>query len=88
MIGMDNISSSDIHFDFTHVIFVAAKFSSAPKKIHCNVVRKILKYLKATSSFGICFIRDGDVNILTTYCDVNYIADLDDCRSKISFFCS
>jgi hypothetical protein len=25
---------------------------------------------------------------LTTYCDVNYIADLDDCRSKISFFCS
>jgi hypothetical protein len=67
---------------------MAVKFSSAPKKIHCNAIRKILKYLKATSSFGICFIGDGVVKILTTYCDANYTIDFDDRRSRVSFLYS
>jgi hypothetical protein len=44
-----------------------------------------LKYLKATSSFGICFTRDAAVNILTTYYDVDYVVDLNDHRSRTSF---
>jgi hypothetical protein len=67
MVEMDKISSSDIHLDIMYVISMAIKFSSAPKKIHCNAIRKILKYLKAISSFGICFIGNEVLNILITY---------------------
>jgi hypothetical protein len=41
--------------------------------------------LKAISSFGICFTGDGVINILTTYYDANYVANLDDHRSRTSF---
>jgi hypothetical protein len=41
--------------------------------------------LKATSSFGICFTRDGTINIFTTYCNVDYVVNLDDHRLRTSF---
>jgi hypothetical protein len=43
MVGMDKISSSDIHLDITYVISMAIKFSSAPNKIHYNAVCKIFE---------------------------------------------
>jgi hypothetical protein len=82
--GKLKFASIGIHHDITYVVFMV-KFSSTLKKIHYNVIQKILKYLKAISSFGICFIGDGAINILTTYCNVDYVVDLDDHRSRTSF---
>jgi hypothetical protein len=49
-------------------ISTATKFSLVFMHIHCNIVFKFWNiYLKATSSFGICFTEDELVNILTTY---------------------
>jgi hypothetical protein len=80
--------SFGICFNITYVASMATKFSLALKHVHCNAIQRIFKYLKATSNLNICFIRNEIINIVTTYCDVNYVIDLDDCRSHIGFILS
>ncbi len=80
--------SLGICLNITYVVSMAIKFSLAPKHVHCNVIQKKIKYLKATSKLSICFIKNGIINIVTTYCDVDYVIDLDDHKSHIGFILS
>jgi hypothetical protein len=77
-----------ICLNITYVVSMATKFSLAPKHVHCNAIQRIFKYLKATSNLSICSIRNGIINIVTTYYDVDYIIDLDDHESHIGFILS
>ncbi len=71
------------HSDLAFVVGIVAKFSSGPKHVHCNVVLRILKYLKATMHYKLCYYR-GNNHTPTALVDANYKSDLDERKSDSS----
>jgi hypothetical protein len=64
------------HSDLAFVVGIETKFSSGPKHVHCNVVLRILKYLKATMHYKLCYYGGNNNHTLTALVDANYKSDL------------
>ncbi len=72
------------HLDLAFVVGIVAKFSSGPKHVHCNVVLRILKYLKATMHYKLCCYGGYNNHTLTAFVDANCKSDLDERKSHSS----
>lgn len=57
-----------------------ARFQTNPKEYHCAIVKRIFRYLKGTSDYGIWYDRSNDFT-LCTYTDVDWARDRDDSKS-------
>ncbi|GAU18821.1 hypothetical protein TSUD_228110 [Trifolium subterraneum] len=57
-----------------------ARFMERPIEIHVAAVKRILSYLKGTTSHGLWYAR-GDESKLTRWSDSDYAGDLDDRKS-------
>ena len=73
--------------DITYAVNNAAKFCENPRNIHWTVtVKRILRYLKGTSNFGLIYQRQSGNTRLTGFCDADYGGDIDTRRSRSGYF--
>ena len=61
--------------DITHAVGVVSQFLSNPNKKHWSTMKWILRYLKGTSSFNLCFGNNKPV--LDGYTDAYMAGDVD-----------
>ncbi|XP_063775439.1 uncharacterized protein LOC134910976 [Pseudophryne corroboree] len=63
--------------DITHAVSRASQFANNPGRQHWIAVKRILRYLKGTSSLKLRFTRSTD-NSLKVFCDTDWASDEDD----------
>ena len=69
--------------DIVFVVGVVSKYMSNPGKKHWEVVKGIMRYLKATKSMCICY---GSQELSARgYIDSNYVGDLDNRRPTLGY---
>lgn len=71
--------------DISYAVNNAAHFKNHPTTVNCNVVRRILKYLRGTSAYRIPLGGDHSSFILTAYADADYVAAIADRKSRIGY---
>jgi hypothetical protein len=53
------------------------------REIHCTAVKRILKYLRGTTDYALCYSSDNTApNSLVAYTDADYAGDLNDRKSR------
>ncbi|KAH7533510.1 hypothetical protein FEM48_Zijuj04G0138600 [Ziziphus jujuba var. spinosa] len=55
-----------------------------PTELHLQAAKRVIRYLKVTTNFGIFYKKGGDDN-LVTYVDSDYASDLKDRKSISSY---
>jgi hypothetical protein len=75
MVGSLMYAMTGTRFDIAFAISIVSKFLANPKKIHCNLVRHIFKYLKGNPELYIRY-RPGKV-LLECYADAAYANHLE-----------
>jgi ATP-binding cassette subfamily B (MDR/TAP) protein 1 len=65
--------------DIAHAVDVVSRFLSNPGKEHWSTMKWVLRYLKGTSSFSLCFGNDKPV--LDGYTDADMAGDVDSRKS-------
>ena len=76
--------------DIFYPVGVVGRYMSNPKKPHLDAVKRILRYVKGTISFGILYNETlynetKDCQVMG-YCDADYAGDCDTRRSTTYFF--
>lgn len=71
------------HLDIAHAVGVVSRFMSNPGKPHWETVKYILRYLKGTSDFCLCFGKDKPQ--LQGFIDFDLGRDLDKQRSTFGY---
>lgn len=61
--------------DITFAVNLVSRYLENPQKIHWNAVKRIFKYLKSTSNYGILYSNDVNIKIIC-YSDAHYDGDL------------
>ena len=69
--------------DIAHVVGMVSQFLSNPGKEHWSVVKWILRYLKGTSSFNLCF--GNNKHVLDGYTDAYMAGDVDSRKSTSGY---
>eukprot|EP00253_Pinus_taeda_P030374 PITA_30374 len=70
--------------DIAHAVGVLSRFMSKPGKEHWTAVKRVFKYLRGTSDYGLCYqARLGSDRVLDIhgFVDANLAGDLDQRRS-------
>ena len=70
--------------DIAHVTNVLSQFNCEHTIDHWNHVKRVLRYLKSTSNYKLCFQKDSNLN-LTGFVDASWGSDPDDRRSYTGF---
>ncbi|KAM6546425.1 hypothetical protein CsatB_027161 [Cannabis sativa] len=70
--------------DIFYAVGVVSRYMQQPKKPHLEVVRRILRYVKDTINYGLCYKKGDEVKIVG-YCDVDYAGDHDTRRSTTGY---
>ncbi|RVW95091.1 Retrovirus-related Pol polyprotein from transposon TNT 1-94 [Vitis vinifera] len=55
-----------------------SRYTQSPNWDHWTVVRRVLKYLRGTINYGLCF--SGFSSVLEGFSDANWISDLDEIK--------
>ena len=66
--------------DIAHVVGVLSRFMSKPRKEHWTIVKRVFRYLRGTSDYGLCYQgRPGLDRVLDIYgfVDADWAGDLD-----------
>jgi len=71
--------------DLMFVVSLVSRYMEQPTELHLQVLKRVLRYLKGTSDFGI-FYKKGRSDDLVAYADSDYAGDLDDKKSTFGFF--
>ena len=66
--------------DITYAVGNAAKFCSNPSKEHWTAVKRIMRYLKGTIDYGLCYDRSSPGECVG-YFDADWAGDLNDRKS-------
>lgn len=59
--------------DIAYALNAASQYAESPRKVHWNAVKRILKYLKGTITYGIVYSAKAPV--LTVYSDADFAGD-------------
>ena len=65
--------------DIAYVVGRLSQYTQSPNQDHWTVVRRVLKYLRGTINYGLCF--SGFPSVLEGFSDTNWISDSDDMKS-------
>ncbi|XP_022638433.1 uncharacterized protein LOC111241948 [Vigna radiata var. radiata] len=71
--------------DITYAVNVVSQFMHDPRKLHMDVVERILRYLKSAPSKGILFSNHGNLKV-EGYTDTDWASSKDDKRSTSRYF--
>ena len=66
--------------DLIFLVSYLSRFMSKPFSNHLAAAKRILRYIKGTSDYGLVFGKDKECK-LVGYCDSDYAGDLDDRKS-------
>jgi len=70
--------------DIMFSVSLISIYMSKPTEMHLQAAKRILRYLKGTTSYGIFYKKGGEENLLAfTYSD--YAGDEDDCKSTFGY---
>eukprot|EP00253_Pinus_taeda_P024616 PITA_24616 len=74
--------------DLAHAVGVLSRFMSKPGKEHWTTVKRVFRYLRGTSDYGLCYQGrpglDGALDI-RGFVDANWVGDLDQIRSTSGY---
>jgi hypothetical protein len=85
-IGKFQFTNQGTRVDITYYTSHWTKFCETPKAFHVVAIKCIMKYLKGLSNLHITYnARPYSNNQLITYCDANYDADMDYCKSQSQY---
>jgi len=69
--------------DIAQAVSVVSQYATNFREIHCNAVKRILKYLRGTTDFALCYSSVPTGNqVLVAYTDADYAGDLNDRKSR------
>ncbi len=60
-------------------------FCSSPSKQHWTAVKRILRYLKETSNYGLSYLRNDNNDTLVGYSDAEWAGDVNDRKSTSGY---
>ena len=63
-----------------NVVEIVARFQVDPKEAHYAAVKRIFRYLKGTSEFGLCYEKSNDLT-LSAYIDADWAGSMDGRKS-------
>lgn len=66
--------------DLIYSVSLISRFMAKPTELHLQAAKRILRYLKGTTSFGIMYKRGGSRKLIA-YADSDYAGDLEDRKS-------
>ncbi|KAK2407959.1 putative mitochondrial protein [Trifolium repens] len=66
--------------DIMYAVCVISRYMERPTELHLKVAKRVFRYLKGTTDFGIFYKKNGE-SVLTGFTDSDYAGDLDDRRS-------
>ena len=83
--GLKNLTHSRL--DIANLVGIVARFQADHNEYHYVAVKRIFKYLKGTSDYGIWYDRGNDFTIYGST-DVDWVGSMDDRKSTSggSFF--
>ena len=74
--------------DIEHAVGVLSRFMSNPRKEHWTTVKRVFRYLRGTSDYGLCYQgRPGLERVLEIhgFVDAGWAGDLDQRRSTSGY---
>jgi len=70
--------------DIMFVVNLLSRYLAHPTELHLQAVKRVLRYIKGTLSYGIFYKQSGDVE-LVAYTDNDHAGDLEDRKSTSGF---
>ena len=70
--------------DMMFVVSLISRYMENLTKLHLQVTKRVLRYLKRTTGFGIFYKKGGD-DELVAYTDSDYAGDLEDRKSTSGY---
>ncbi|KAG6419902.1 hypothetical protein SASPL_116414 [Salvia splendens] len=70
--------------DIMFACSMLSRFMNSPSQIHLGVAKRVLRYIKGTTNFGIKYVKGAQVN-LQGYCDSDWAGCLDDMKSTTGY---
>jgi hypothetical protein len=72
--------------DMTYSVCLAARYMERPTELHVAAVKRIMRYLKATLSFGIMYKCKAEADLtMQGWIDSDYAGDCDDRKSTSGY---
>ena len=72
--------------DIAFAVSSVARFCSSPTKAHWSAVKRILRYLKGTTGYGLLYSENQDDESLIGYSDADWAGDANDRKSTSGYF--
>ncbi|XP_034681909.1 secreted RxLR effector protein 161-like [Vitis riparia] len=69
--------------DIAYAVGRLSWYTQNPNRDHWTTVRRVLKYLRGTINYGVCF--SGFPSVLEGFSDANYILDSDEMKSTSGY---
>ena len=73
--------STKTRTDISAAVSILCRYTSNPREVHWNALKRILRYLRVTIDFCLPLRADDDT-VLRAFCDVDWANDRDDRRSR------
>ena len=70
--------------DISYAVSSLARFSSKPTKEHWTVLKRLLRYLKGTTKYGILYTTEGESKCIG-FSDADWAGDTNDCKSTSGY---
>ena len=71
--------------DIAFAVNNVARFCSKPTKQHWMAVKRIFRYLRGTTCFGLLYSEGAETDALIGYSDADWGSDCNDCRSTTGY---
>ncbi|RVW64279.1 Retrovirus-related Pol polyprotein from transposon TNT 1-94 [Vitis vinifera] len=72
-----------IRLDIAYAVGRLSRYTQSPNQDHWTAVRRVLKYLRGTINYGLCF--SGFPSVLKGFSDANWILDSDEMKSTSGY---
>ena len=69
--------------NIAYIVGRLSRYTQSPNKDHWTVIRRVLKYLRGTISYGLCY--SGFPSVLEGFSDANWILDSDEMKSTSGY---
>lgn len=76
IVGKLRYAANTVRFDISHIVLKLSRHLANPKVKHMVEAKRVLRYLKGSSSFGLVY-EHGNHADLTAYCDADFAADVE-----------
>ncbi|KAK9665399.1 hypothetical protein RND81_14G109900 [Saponaria officinalis] len=70
--------------DIMYVVSLISRYASRPTELHLSAAKRVLRYLKGTSDFGLFYKKDGNKELIG-FTDSDYAGDVDDRKSTSGY---